>query len=519
MRQIAVILSLFLLLTACGIDDTLTLETTLLTGVAWGERVEVNSPNIANPATVRYRIGNGAWQTRPVVSQQAGRVVFDLPEVPSLPALPFATTTPYTLSWGQYSSPLSNQQLNQYRNRGVVKVQITSGKKKVNVDYLPYGAVEAGEVTLLAESNQSCAAFLASLPAAFSVVDSATDGNLCYATLGFSQRGTVQAIALLSSLELPNMLIDKNTVSGFDPGGARSFDPSCDQIAQWLDPVGSSGYAFLLPSAVLSSSNAAAAHSAGITGAGVNITVIGGGFDSDDEFACVNQQGVTIFDGHDTHVAALIQTLAPGATIAAKIVCDSNGNCPTSEIVKALLEVRQEAQQSPGPDVVNISLGGPLPNSVLERTLQRIEPAVTVISSSGNGPYAPAHYPASYSSGGLNPGPLSNVISVAASGFAGSWQIAGFNSRTAELFAPGVNVCVSTATGFRCDPTAPTAPDNLGLTGSSWASPIATGMAALYHQHSSQSLSPAAMRTCLTSAAQQSPNLNRMIWFDASICP
>ncbi len=530
MKHIMMGLGLAILLTACGSGiqaDPVAVELTtqaVVSGVAWGERVEVSHPTIpASPAaTLQYRIGNGPWQSTVAVSQQAGRIVFDLPEVSGIPDLPLADTTPYAISLAQYTSPLSKQQVNQYRNRGEVRVRIKIGNQNRNLRYRPYGAVEAGEVTLLANlPAEACTAFLASLPPAFSLVDSTASGGLCYATVGFEHRGTSEAIALLGNLSAPGLLIDKNTVQSFDPKGARAFDPSCDQILQWLDPAADSGYVLLPPPAILASSNATAAHNAGITGAGVNVTVIGGGFGSDDEFACVNQQGNVVFEGHDTHVGALIALIAPGANIQAKIVCDKNGNCPTSELVRALLEVRQEAQQTPSvPHIINLSLGGPLPNKVLEQSLKSIEAFIPVISSSGNGPYAPAHYPASYSSGTLNPGSLSNVISVAASGLtANGWQIAGFNSRTAELVAPGVNACVLTATGFRCDPTAPSAPDYLGLTGSSWAAPIATGVAALYYQHSSQSLSPTAMRSCLTSAAQQSPNLNRMIWFSPAVCP
>ena len=157
---------------------------------------------------------------------------------------------------------------------------------------------------------------------------------------------------------------------------------------------------------------------------------------------------------------------------------------------------------------------------MLEATLQSIEPGITVITSNGNGPNAPAHYPAGYSSGTPTPGSLDNIVAVAASARKnGAWSMAGFNTRNAEIFAPGTNVCVQTATGFRCDPTATTQPENIGTTGTSFAAPVVAGMAALYLDGSSQNLNPNELRDCLIDGAKTLPNVLATVWYDSTVCP
>ena len=526
-RIFPVLLVFISLLAACSTtyqtdsEPSLYFESNAITGVAWGEQVQVNSTQIpaSPPLSIQYQIGSGAIINLSPVHQQAGQVVFILPEMPALPTLS-NFSSPYSITPSQYNSPLSSAQISQYSNRGIVKVTLTAGNKKIKRNYQPFGAVEPGELTVMAQSN-NCSAFENAVTSlGFSKLDSASAGNLCYLTAGFSTIGTSQAINKVNSLDLSNLWVDKNVVQGLDPRGSSSFDPSCAQIETWLDLAGASGFDLLNPADILASSNASAAHNLNLTGAGVNVFVIGGGIGANDAFVCEDAQGNVLFQGHDSHIAEIIQLIAPDAHIEDRVVCNAAGHCPSSEIVRALIDVSQVAQQNSGKDLINMSLGGPTGNSVMQRVLEIIEPGITVIASSGNGPFAPSHYPAAYSSGALNPGSLDNIVAVAATGrLTGSWALAGFNTRNAELFAPGTNVCVQTATSFRCDPQAATTPENLGITGTSFAAPVATGMAALYLEHSNLNLSPSDLRSCLTSAALLNPNLNRMIWFDASICP
>lgn len=514
------------LLSACSSIQTgpteLEFETVAITIVAWGEQVQVNHSAInASPTvSIKYRIGSGPLQSITSFHQQDNRVVFALPELTSLPALT-NFSTPYSISASDYAGPLTPSQVSQYSNRGLVKVTITAGSTKIKRNYQPFGAVEAAEVMVMAQAPNCTAFETAVLSLGFTKVDAGAAGNLCYLTVESNTKGTAQAISQLNAgLDYPNLWVDKNTVQSLDPRNGRGFDPSCDQITDWLDRAGGSGFDMLLPADLLASSNALSAHNAGATGDGVNVFVVGGGIGANDAFECLDSAGNVIFEDHDTHIAEIISLIAPDASIEERIVCNASGNCATSEIVRTLLELSVTAQNNTGKDIINMSLGGPLPNSVLERALEAIEAGITVVTSNGNGPNAPAHYPANYSSSSPASGSLGNIISVAASAFkTNTWHMAGFNTRQAELFAPATNVCLSTATGFRCDPSAVTQPENLGLTGASFAAPIATGMAALYLEASSQNLQPEEVRTCLTDAALNNPNLSRMIWFDASVCP
>ena len=517
---------LVLLLSSCGTGQStfndIEFSSAALTDVAWGEQVQVNHSAINASPTVKinYRIDNGLVQTITDFHQQNNRVVFALPEVLGLPALP-NFSEPYTISASTYASALTSPQITQYSSRGVIEVTITAGSKKIKRNYQPFGTVEAGEVTVMAQTS-NCNAFGNEVVGlGYTKVNEGSAGNLCYVTAGFNTRGTSQAISHLEdNLDYPNAWIDKNVVQALDPAGANSYDPSCDQISGWLDRAAGSGFDMLLSADLLASSNASAAHSAGVTGAGVNVFVIGGGIGANDEFECLDASGNILFEDHDTHVAEIIRLIAPDVNIEDRVVCNAAGNCPTSEIVMALLEVSTTAQNNSGKDLINMSLGGPVANRVLEATLKSIEPGITVITSNGNGPNAPSHYPASYSSGTPTPGSLDNVIAVAASGReSGIWKMAGFNTRNAEIFAPGTNVCVQTATGFRCDTSAATSPENLGITGSSFAAPIATGMAALYLEQSSTNLQPGDVRDCLVDSAQTLPNVIRTIWYDSTVCP
>ncbi len=514
------------LLSACSTLQTelteLEFETLAITTVAWGEQVQVNHSaiNASSVVTVQYRIGSGPLQSISNFYKQGDRVVFALPAMPSLPALA-NFSAPYSITASQYAAALTAAEMNQYANRGLVKVTVTAGGTKINRNYQPFGAVEVAEVMVMAQTANCVAFETAVLSLGFTKVDDAAAGNLCYLTLESNSKGTAQAISqLTANLDYPKLWVDKNAVQSLDPRNGRGFDPSCDQITDWLDRAAGSGFDMLLPADLLASSNALSAHNAGATGEGVNVFVVGGGIGANDDFECLDNAGNLIFEGHDTHIAEIINLIAPDASIEERIVCNAAGNCPTSEIVKTLLELSVTAQNNTTKDIINMSLGGPLPNSVLERALKAVEADITVVTSNGNGPNAPAHYPAHYSSSSLASGSLDNIIAVAASAFENNtWQIAGFNTRKAELAAPATNVCLNTATGFRCDPSAASQPENLGITGSSFAAPIATGMAALYLEASSQNLQPEELRTCITDAALNNPNLRRMIWFDASICP
>lgn len=492
----------------------------LVSGVAWNERVELRDQRIPQPPSggsnvrLRVRVGHNPPFTANVLFQAQGRVVFDLPAPPALPPLP--ADLPYSLEPGSYNQPPTPAQQASYTDRGTVTVQVLNAANQVvgQQDYQPYGAVEPGELTAIREVDAgSCF----SLPDGFRVVDSqlSTVGGsrVCYITANIGNRGTQQAIAQLLSAR-PGLSVDKNTVNGLDPTDANSFDPTCSQIINWLNPIGGSGFATLNPAQLASATNAQAAS---VRGSGVKVYVVGGGFGASDGFSCP----VANFQGHDTHVKSIILSLAPGADVEAKEVCSNAGNCPSSSITRALLDIAAEAATSSQDILVNMSLGGPLPNSAMFKALQLMQDRVLVVTSGGNGPYAPDHFPASYSSDLPDPGLLSNVLSVAAAGLKnGLWGVAGFNTRrNAGVFAPAINLCPDSLLGFRCKNSLPKDLDDLGATGSSFAAPVGTGLAALYLEETrSRPLSPLRLRQCLSNTALANPFLSRMVWFQAGGC-
>lgn len=500
--------------------------------VAWGERVSLASP------VTRFRVlvGNKEVNRR---TFDSARSVVDLPFSPTLPTLESASD-PVTEE--VFAVPPTAEEQESYVNRG--RIELISDGETLTLE--PYGAVLSGQVHALAGVRGECIRFFRLLdtdvPDAFDIlaelaVPISDNESLCHAVFKIGNQDTGAALESLEaalrrfSTRTPpvytdvlgdaGFVVDKNSLSSLDPpgSGTKSIDPTCDQIVKWLDPISANDYDLIFRDQLRTDLGVPAS---GATGAGVNVAIIGGGVGPNDNVRCEDAFGTVFFRGHDTHIRNIIRAVAPDVNIQAFKVCNAEGTCSSAEIVRALLQTLTLAGARQDPHtLVNLSLGGPLPDRPTFEVLRLLgEPpfVVAVIASGGNGPFAPAHYPASYSSGVADPAEpsLTNVISFAATGLrltaAGTekpgYVIAGFNTRAnADFFAPGVNVCLDAAQTFRCDTSITSAfPDTLGATGSSFAAPVGTGIAALFLE--AADLSPADLRGCLTNNLKPDPVTN-----------
>ncbi len=497
--------------------------------VAWGERVTFSSP------VTGFRVFSPDNDDEPVLERQLdepSRVV-ELPYPTVLPTLDGVASELVTEE--AFFTPLTAAERETYMNRGSVVLQLADDGTRV---LEPYGTVLSGQIHALAGVQGSCKepgrffTFLTNnLPDLFRTLETfelrVTDNaSLCQVTFEIGPRGTQNAIESLTAvlgrfpgytdlLGAAGFVVDKNSLSSLDPPGrgSTSIDPTCDQIATWLDPIGDNDYGLIFRDGLRTDLGVPAS---GVTGAGVNVAIIGGGVGPNDNVRCTDALGTVFFRGHDTHLRNIIRAVAPDVDVQAFKVCNAEGTCSAAEIVRALLQTITLARSGPNPHtLVNLSLGGPLPDRPTFEVLRLLGErfGVAVVASGGNGPFAPAHFPASYSSGVADPAApsLPNVISFAATGLrlsaAGTdkpgYVIAGFNTRAnADFFAPGVNVCLNAAQTFRCD-TAATFPDTLGATGSSFAAPVGTGLAALFLEDAD--LSPADLRSCLADNRKQDP--------------
>ncbi|MDX2006885.1 MAG: S8/S53 family peptidase [Meiothermus sp.] len=494
----------------------------LMTNVAWNERVELAVPSNF-PVTVRY-----GTLTLPVVSRSNGKVVFDLPPAPPAPSLSAAAS----VDVNTYLTTPTSTELNAYANRGTVLVQVfrnSNNSLVASQDYQPLGSVEPGELTVLGPpaSNGQCL----NLPAGFSNVEgpfkyTVGDQAVCLRTVRFTSAGTQQALGIYAAAR-PTQSVDRNTVSSLDPSGAGSFDPSCEQIEKWLNPLTSGNFFNLTAPNYQAASNAN--NRGSLDGTNIRVHVMGSGLGVNDKIQCAASVN---FVDHDNHIESLIKLLAPAVSTFEKKVCDDNGNCPASSVARGLLEIGQSASAAPNlrNDIVNLSLGAPLSSTAVYGALKAMENDVLVVASSGNHPFADNHFPAGYAQGLGNVSlPLANVVAVAGTGLdnaSNTWRVAGYNTRqNANLFAAGANLCPTTALGFRCIVGGnPLLYQDVGISGSSFAAPGVTGIAALYLQQSGRTLGPAALKTCLETKSNLNPvfnggaSSNGMVWYDPAGC-
>lgn len=471
---------------------------------AWGERVVPDARAQAMRIT-----GPQGSSVQALVPGQG------LLDVPAAPASAEQWSGVSDVSLDTYRTKLD---ASPYARRAVV--EFLDGAQQVVGRLEPFGAVAVNQLdvltsvpaggcgplfdTLAARLSQTGVAGFRLSPSAADRSEVTVAGRyaLCQGVVLTGQQATAAAQvrldqALMASgprlpvLNEQGFVTDRTTVMNLlQAGGAYAYDPTCPEVQRKLDPIAANGFD-VISMARLKADLRLTGPSP--TGAGVNVAVIGGGMGARDQFDC---RPAYAFAKHDTFIGDLLVTLAPGVTVRDEAVCTPSGACRSADVAQALMRVLDTL---PSPALVNLSLGGPLPNRVIYELLRLLgaERGIPVITSSGNSPAAPAQYPASYARGVAAPGnpTLNNVISVAALGWrAGAYQLAGFNTRgNANVFAAGVNLCPATVSGWRC--LNQRYPQNLGISGTSFAAPVVTALSALLTEQNGHV--PANLLSCL----------------------
>ncbi|KIQ53538.1 S8 family peptidase [Meiothermus taiwanensis] len=244
---------------------------------------------------------------------------------------------------------------------------------------------------------------------------------------------------------------------------------------------------------------APSAHNRGLGGDGVRVAVLDSGVDGAipqlPGYDFVENDSTPQDDflpgGHGTGVAGLVKEIAPAAGIIPVRVCDADGVCRASRVVRGVCWVVENRQ---GPTVLNLSLGGDTPVEALRLALQAaISQGIPVAAAAGNQGLqgSPAHYPAAFD--------LPGLVAVAAleqdPKTQGGLKPAPYSTRGAyvDLAAPGTALeCVKPGGGLG------------SCTGTSFATPIVAGAMALWLS-AQPSLSPAQLQQNLEQYAKPLP--------------
>ncbi|WP_114312079.1 S8 family peptidase [Thermus caldifontis] len=194
--------------------------------------------------------------------------------------------------------------------------------------------------------------------------------------------------------------------------------------------------------------------------------------------------------GHGTGAAGLVKEVAPDAQILPVRVCDENGVCRASRVVRGVCWVVANRQ---GPTVINLSLGGDTPVEALKLALQAaLSQGIPVAAAAGNqgNQGSPAHYPAAFDLPGLVA-----VGALEAIPDAPGWQPAPYSTQGpyVDLAAPGTDLnCTLPGGGTE------------SCSGTSFATPLVAGAMALWLE-AQPGLTPAQLQQNLLQYAKLLP--------------
>ena len=211
------------------------------------------------------------------------------------------------------------------------------------------------------------------------------------------------------------------------------------------------------------------------TGKGVTVAILDSGVMANHE-DLPNVERIEVFykdaslglddaKGHGTHVAGIIGAamgngvggagIAPGVKLLSLRITNDQGSSTDSKLICGL-----QAAVNAGAQIVNISLGGPGYSAVFQKAInEATEAGVTVVAAMGNDGTNCLNYPAGYD----------NVISVVSVDRTGSRASSSTYGTWADVAAPGAGIYSTTKGGSYGSNS-----------GTSMASPVVTGVAALY---------------------------------------
>lgn len=210
------------------------------------------------------------------------------------------------------------------------------------------------------------------------------------------------------------------------------------------------------------------------TGSGVTVAVIDSGVRSTHkelknrvEVLSVADLSTDPYGNHATHVAAIIAGqmgngymgagIAPDARILSLRVVDNSGSITAKNLAAAINQAVYK-----GADIINLSLGTYSPASAHQTAISKaVEAGVVVVAAIGNDGSNIKCYPAAYD----------NVIAVAAVNKDGTAATFSDFGDWADISAPGVDIYSAYATSDTSSGK---------MSGTSQASPVVSGVAALY---------------------------------------
>jgi subtilisin family serine protease len=187
--------------------------------------------------------------------------------------------------------------------------------------------------------------------------------------------------------------------------------------------------------------------------------------------------------GHGTHVAGIVDLVAPSAKIMALRVLNSEGRGDAFTIAKAV-----SYAQSMGVNVINLSLGSTSRSAALQETIERaIESGVVVAAAAGNSNTTVPHYPAA-----------NNGIAASADGLVAVTSVDMYDKKSdfanyglwVDIAAPGEGIRSTFPVSVYAN-----------WSGTSMATPFISGEAALIHALYG-SLDPAAVEEKIRNSAQ-----------------